>query len=141
MIRDTREARGAIKFSGGGSQPLPDRDQLRTSRKSLAKEEATPVPHQNPAESLSATIETLSQRVSGTKSLPQVASGRTRRRDRMRTGIRAPWPPTGTGRAIVCPKEKGKGKMHEWRKGHRHGKRPHLQRVRRDWTLRKAVRQ
>ena len=59
MIRDKREARGAIKLSGGGSQPLPDRDQLRTSRKSLAKEEATPVPHQNPAESLSATIETL----------------------------------------------------------------------------------
>ena len=44
MIRDKREARGAIKLSGGGSQPLPDHDQLRTSHESLAMEEATPVP-------------------------------------------------------------------------------------------------
>ena len=29
MIRDKREARGAIKLSGGGNQPPPDVDQLK----------------------------------------------------------------------------------------------------------------
>ena len=29
MVRDKREARGAIKLSGGGNQPPPDVDQLK----------------------------------------------------------------------------------------------------------------
>ena len=47
----------------------------------------------------------------GTKNLPWVASGRVRRRDRVRTGNRQQSSqPKGTGRTIQKPKGKGKGK-------------------------------
>ena len=66
MIRDKREARGAIKLSGGGSQPLPDRDQWNQESSAGGLWEDSP-------------------------------------QGQNATGIRAPWPPTGTGRAIEMP--------------------------------------
>ena len=53
MIRDTREARGAIKLSGGGNQPPPDVDQLklREMTSDFAEEASeggvTPAPSKN----------------------------------------------------------------------------------------------
>ena len=55
MILDKREARGAIKLSGGGNQPLPDVDQLKLREvTSDFADEASKL-----AESLSAIVETL----------------------------------------------------------------------------------
>ena len=101
MIRDEREARGAIKLSGGGNQPPPDVDQLklREMTSDFAEEaseggkDTSSV--QKLAESLSAIVETLNpaskgrakekvKTVSGPKNLPREVSGRAHRRDRMR---------------------------------------------------------
>ena len=66
MIRDKREARGAIKLTGGGNQPPPDVDQLklREMMTSDFAEEASEGGSdtssvQKLAESLSAIVETL----------------------------------------------------------------------------------
>ena len=156
MIRDEREARGAIKLSGGFNETAPDVDQLklREMTSDLAEEaseggsDTSSV--QKLAESLSAIVETLNsaskgrakekvKRVSGPKNLPREVSGRAHRRDRMRraTAIR--------GRSLRKQegplKNQGKrqGQRQEWRKGQRQGKRPHMLRVRRDWAPREVV--
>ena len=65
MIRDKREARAAIKLSGGGNQPPPDVDQLKLREmKSDFAEEASEGGSdtssvQKLAESLSVIVETL----------------------------------------------------------------------------------
>ena len=71
MIRDTREARDAIKLSGGGNQPPTDVDQLKLKEMTsdFAKEtseggsDTSPV--QMLAESLSAIVETLNSASKG----------------------------------------------------------------------------
>ena len=71
MIRDKREARGAIKLSGGGNQPPPDVDQLklREMTSDFAEESSEGGSDtssvQKPAESLSAIVETLNSASKG----------------------------------------------------------------------------
>ena len=71
MIRDKREARGAIKLSGGGNQPPPDVDQLklREMTSDFAEESSEGGTDtssvQKLAESLSAVVETLNSASKG----------------------------------------------------------------------------
>ena len=156
MIRDEREARGAIKLSGGGNQPPPDVDQLklREMTSDFAEEaseggsDTSSV--QKLAESLSAVVETFNSASKG-KSKGKGKKGQwtqdsstggqwqgTSQRQNA-AGNRQTWPQSGeTGRAIEKPKGKGKGKQ-KWRKGQRQRKRPQMLRVRRDWAPRKVV--
>ena len=98
MIRDKREARGAIKLSGGGNQPAPDVDQLklREMTSDFAEESSEggidTSSVQKLAESLSAIVETINsaskgkskrkrkKRVSGPRTPPREGSGREHRR-------------------------------------------------------------
>ena len=96
MIRDKREARGAIKLSGGGNQPPPDVDQLklREMTSDFAEESSEGGSDtssvQKLAESLSAIVESLNSASKGKgkgkdkkgqwRILPREASGRALRR-------------------------------------------------------------
>ena len=67
-IRDKREARGAIKLSGGGNQPPTDVDQLKLREmtsafaEEVSEEGSDTSSVQRLAESLSAIVETLNKR-------------------------------------------------------------------------------
>ena len=118
MVRDKREARGAIKLSGGGNQPPPDVDQLklREITSEFAEKESEggsdTSSFQKLAESSSAIVETLNsaskvrakekaRRVSGPKKLPLEVSGRAHRRDGM-------WRATASrGRSTTCVEGSG----------------------------------
>ena len=97
MIRDKREARGAIKLSGGGNQPPQDVDQLklRAMTSDFAEESSEGGSDtssvQKLAESLSAIVESLNspsrerakekvRRVNGPRIPPREDSGRAHRR-------------------------------------------------------------
>ena len=126
MIRDKREARGAIKLSGGGNQPPPDVDQLklREMTSDFAEESSEGGSDtssvQKLAESLSAIVESLNSASKGKgkgigkKGLwAQVSStgGQWQGTSQNVAGNRQPWPqPKEAGRAIEKPKGKGKGK-------------------------------
>ena len=151
MIRDTREAREAIKLSGGGNQPPPEVDQLRLREMTWDfAEEASEggsdtSSAQKLAESWSAVVETLNsaskgkskgkgQRVSGSKNLPRDVSGRTHRRGRMRRAT------ASCGHSLPLRNPRGRqGQRQVCREGQRQRKRHHVLRVRRNWALCEVV--
>ena len=145
MIRDKREARGAIKLSGGGNQPPPDVDQLklREMTSDFAEEASEGGSDTSSvkklAESLSAIVETLNSASKGKGkgkgkkgqwAQDSSTGGQWQGISQNVAGNRQPWPqPKEAGRAIEKPKGKGQ----------RQRKRPQMLRVRRDWAPRKVV--
>ena len=128
MIRDKKEARGAIKLSGGGNQPPLDVDQLklREMTSDFAEESSEGGSDtssvQKLAESLSVIVETLNSASEG-KSKRKGKEGQWAQESstggqwqgtsqkQNAAGNRQPWPqPKEAGRAIEKPKGKGKGK-------------------------------
>ena len=126
MIRDKREARGAIKLSGGGNQPPPDVDQLklREMTSDFAEESSEGGSDtssvQKLAESLSAFVESLNSASKGKGkgkgkkgqwAQDSSTGGQWQGTSQNVAGNRQPWPqPKEAGRAIEKPKGKGKGK-------------------------------
>ena len=128
MLRDKREARGAIKLSGGGNQPPPDVDQmkLREMTSDFAEESSEGGSDtssvQKLAESWSAIVETLNsapkerakekaKRVSGHRTPPREDSGREHRRDRMwRETARRGHSLGKQGEPLKSPRAKAKAK-------------------------------
>ena len=126
MIRDKREARGAIKLSGGGNQPPTDVDQLklREMTSDLAEESSEggsdTYSVQKLAESLSAIVESLNSASKGKGkgkgkkgqwAQDSSTGGQWQGTSQNVAGNRQPWPqPKEAGRAIEKPKGKGKGK-------------------------------
>ena len=120
MIRD-REARGAIKLSGGGNQPPPDVDQLklREMTSDFAEESSEGGSDtssvQKLAESLSAIVESLNStskgKGKGKGKKGQWTGGHWQGTSQNVAGNRQPWrQPKEAGRAVEKHKEKSKGK-------------------------------
>ena len=127
MIRDKREARGAIKLRGG-NQPPPDVNQLKLREMTLdfaeeaSEGESDISSAQKLAESLSAIVESLNSASKGKgkgkgkkgqwtqeSSTGGQWQGTSQRQNA--AGNRQPWPqPKEAGRAIEKRKGKGKGK-------------------------------
>ena len=126
MVRDKREARGAIKLSGGGNQPPTDVDQLklREMTSDFAEESSEGGSDtssvQKLAESLSAILESLNSASKGKgkgkgkkgqSAQDSSTGGQWQGTSQNVAGNRQPWPqPKEAGRAIEKPKGKGKGK-------------------------------
>ena len=124
MTRDKREARGAIKLSGGGNQPPPDVDQLklREMTSDFAEESSEGGSDtssvQKLAESLSVIFETLDSASKGTGKWKKGSMGQDsptggqwQGASQNVAGNLQPWPqPKEAGRAIQKPKGRGKGK-------------------------------
>ena len=126
MIRDKREARGALKLSGGGNQPPPDVDQLklREMTSDFAEESSEGGSDtssvQKLAESLSAIVESLNSTSKGKGkgkgkkgqwAQDSSTGGQWQGTSQNVAGNRQPWPqPKEAGRAIEKLKGKGKGK-------------------------------
>ena len=150
MIRDKREARGAIKLSGGGNQPLPDVDQLklREMTSDLAEESSEGGSDtssvQKLVESLSVIVETLNSASKGTSkgkgkkgqwAQDSSTGGQWQGTSQKVAGNRQPWPqPKEAGRAIEKAQGERQRQRQKWRKGQRQRKGPQMLRVRRDWT-------
>ena len=128
MIRNKREARGAIKLSGGNNQPPLDVDQLKlrdmtsdcAEESSEGGSDTSTV--QKLAESLSVIVETLNSALKGKskrkkkgekkKSMgPRFLHGQLQGTSQNVAGNRQPWPqPEEARRSIEKPKRNGKGK-------------------------------
>ena len=126
MIRDKREARGAIKLSGGGNQPPPDVDQLKlremtpdfAEESSEGGSDTSSV--QKLAESLSAIVESLNSTSKGKGkgkgkkgqwAQDSSTGGHWQGTSQNVADNHQPWPqPKEAGRAIEKPKGKSKGK-------------------------------
>ena len=122
MIRDKREARGAIKLSGGGNQPPPDVDQLKLRKMTsdFAEESSEGGSDtssvQKLAESLSAFVESLNSASKGKGkgkgkkgqwAQDSSNGGQWQGTSQNVAGNRQPWPhPKEAGRAIEKPKER-----------------------------------
>ena len=125
MIGDKREARGAVKLSGGGNQPPTDVNQLelRVMTSDFAEEvseggsDTSSV--QKIAESLTAIVETLNSASKGkskgkkkgqwTQESSTGGQWQDTPQRQNAAGNRQPWPQQA-GRALERPKGKGKGK-------------------------------
>ena len=127
MIRDKREARGAIKLSGGGNQPPPDVDQLqlREMTSDFVEESSEggidTSSVQKLAVSLSAFVESLKlclkwrrakekeRRVNGPRIPPREVSGRAHRRMWRAIASRGR-SPRRQGEPLKSPRGKAKAK-------------------------------
>ena len=115
MIRDKREARGAIKLSGGGNQPPLDVDQLklREMTSDFAEESSEGGSDTSSVQKLAecnCRIAQLSFK-KGQWAQDSSTGGQWQGTSQNVAGNRQPWPqPKEAGKANEKPKEKGKGK-------------------------------
>ena len=149
MIRDKREARGAIKLSGGGNQPPPDVDQLKLREMTLdfaeeaSEGESDTSSVRKLAESLGAIVKTLNcaskgkSKGKGKKKKavdPGLLHGRTVAGNIAETASGGKPPDVARVWRTRESRWKTQGQTQrqrqEWRKGQGQRQRPHMRRLR-----------